>query len=127
MALAGALFYLGGYMGWEGMTHRGPGVWTYGGGPEYDGRGPDTDEFEAVVSEHQYKRNSYAAAVMFLLFGGAILWGVSEPWKERNELEKSWEQSMSNPREVQAIRHHPEILRDDFRRWIKENHPDLLI
>jgi len=73
MALGAVLLYFSGYSVWEGITHIGPSVWRYGG-EKYDGR-IEAEEFEAVIREHQYKRNSYAAAVMFFVFGGVTLLG----------------------------------------------------
>ncbi len=117
MALGIVLLFLGVYGAWDGVTHVGPGVWTFGG--------DDVDDHSEVVSEAQYKRECYRAAVMFFVFGGLILCGATENWKERNRLEKSWERTISNPENVQDIHKHPENYRDDFKKWIKENHPEL--
>jgi len=46
---------------------------------------------------------------------------------ETNELEKSWEQAISNPQNVEEFWQHPDSYRDDFKQWIKENHPNLLL
>ena len=114
-ALAIALLYGGGDSVWEGVTHHGSGVWTFDG---------DEPEF---VSEHQYKRECYCNAVMFFLFAGGLLWGVIGTWKERDELENSWERTISNPENQQDVQKHPELYRDDFKKWINENHPHLKI
>jgi hypothetical protein len=47
--------------------------------------------------------------------------------KEKNELEKSWVRIILNPNNVQEIRRHPEYYRDDFKQWIREIQPDLLL
>jgi hypothetical protein len=62
---------------------------------------------------------------MFFSVGGVILWEVVKKWKERDELEKSWKRMISNPDNIQDINKHPENYRDDFKQWIKENHPHL--
>jgi len=64
---------------------------------------------------------------MLLLFGVVTLCGAIGAWKKRDELEESWERRISNPHNVQKIQQHSELYRDDFRRWIKENHPNLLL
>jgi hypothetical protein len=125
MALGALFLYLGGHLMWEGITHVGAGAWKYGGDEGW--RGSGTEEYWAVIPEHQYKRECYAAAGGLFLFGGVILWGIIAKWKERNELEKSWEQSVSNPVNGQEILRHPEYWPEDFRQWIKENHPNLLV
>jgi hypothetical protein len=79
------------------------------------------------ITEAQYKRECYVTAGLFFWGGGVLLWELITKWKERNELEKSWERTISNPENVQMIRHHPELYRDDFKQWIKENHPNLLL
>jgi hypothetical protein len=127
MLAAAVLFYFGGHFAWDGITHHGSGVWQFGGDePGTDGQ-IGTDEFSEVIPETQYKRECYAAAVMFFVFGGGILWEVIKKWKERNELEKSWERTVSNPESLQEVHKHPELYRDDFKKWINENHPNLKI
>jgi hypothetical protein len=125
MALAAVLLYMGGYGVWLGITHVGPGVWEFGGDEPGTGGGLGVDEYQAVIPSNQYKRECYASAAMFFFFGGVILWQVVKKWKERNELEKSWEQMLSNPDNIQEIHKHPENYRNDFKQWIRENHPHL--
>jgi hypothetical protein len=125
IALGAVLLYGSGVMLWGGITHVGPGVWRYGG-EKYDGR-TGAEEYEAVIPEHQYKRNCYAAGASLFLIGGLFLYEGIKRWKERNELEKSWERAISNANNVQAIRQHPELYQDDFRQWIQESHPSVLL
>ena len=80
-----------------------------------------------MIPEHQYKRECYGLAGMFFLFGGGLLWEVTRAWKERSELEETWKRMISNPENLKDIHKHPEIYRDDFKQWIKENHPHLSI
>ena len=121
MAAAAALFYFGGHFAWDGITHHGSGVWEFGG---YDS---GADEYQAVIPEAEYKRHCYVGAVMFFVFAGIFMVGGIEKWRERNELEKSWERAISNPENLQEIHKHPELYRDDFKMWINENHPNLKI
>lgn len=118
-ALAALMLYASWTFLWDGMTHVGPGLGRYGG--------DTTPEYLAQISEHEYKRECYAHAVGLLLVSGVIFCGVVGYWKERNKLEDSWEQTIANPSEVQAIRQHAEYWNDDFRRCVKETHPGLLL
>jgi hypothetical protein len=126
-ALAIALLCGGGDSVWEGLTHHGSGVWTFGGDEPGTGGNVGTDEHSEIVSEHQYKRECYRNAVVFFLFAGGLLWGVIGTWKERDELENSWERAISHPESLQDIHKHPEFYRKDFKKWINENHPHLKI
>jgi hypothetical protein len=125
IALAAALLCMGGSLLWAGKTHVGSGLWPYGGDSPGDYGGSEP-EVTVEVSEQQYKRNCYVGGGMLSLFGSVILFGVIRAWKERNSLETSWERTISNPQNVQEILQHSELYRDDFRRWIKENHPNLI-
>ena len=125
MALAAVLLHLGGYGVLKGITHHGNGVWEFGGDEPGTGGSLGTDEYRDVVSEDQYKRECYVTAALFLFFGGIVLWDGIKKWKERDELEKSWERMISNYDNVQEIHKHPENYRGDFKQWIKENHPHL--
>jgi hypothetical protein len=53
------------------------------------------------------------------------LWNVIKKWKERDELEKSWKRMISNTDNIEDIHKHPENYRDEFKQWVKENHPHL--
>ena len=90
MAVAAALFFMGGWGLWESET-------------------------------------PIAGALFWFGFGGWVFWLGVKKWKERNELEKSWEQIISNPYSIQEIRRHPEYYRDDFKQWIEEHHPNLIL
>jgi hypothetical protein len=125
MALAAVLLYLGGYGVLKGITHHGNGVWEFGGDEPGTGGSLGTDEYQDVISEGQYKRECYVTAALFLFFGGIVLWDGIKKWKERDELEKSWKQIISNPDSVLELHKHPETYRDDFKQWIKDNHPQL--
>jgi hypothetical protein len=119
--------------------HKGPGFVDYGGGGygEYGGLvGDDFDSAPDVekVSESEYKREKYSMHVMLLGFGvffwfgiAAYAKGINKLEKEKNELEKSWVRMILNPNNVQEIRRHPENYRDDFKQWIMEIQPDLLL
>ena len=126
IVLALVLLSMGGDLLWAGKTHVGSGLWRYGGDSPGDYGGSEP-EVTMKVSEEQYKRNCYVGGGMLSLFGGVILWGVIRAWKERNHLEKSWERTISNPQNIQDISQHLDLYRDDFRQWVKENHPNLLL
>lgn len=121
MALAVVLLYWGGHFIDKGVTHKGPGWWNFSDYSD-DGSGETGDKW---LAENQYKRLCYRVGGMSLVFSGMIFWSVIAEWKKKNELETSWERMVSNPLNVQDIRLHPERYRDDFRQWIKENHPNL--
>ena len=125
MLAAAFLFYFGGHFAWEGIAHHGNGVWEFGGDEPGTGGQLGTNEHQDVIPEGQYKRECYVTAALFFFFGGIVLWDVIKKWKERNELEKSWKRMISNPDNIQDIHKHPENYRDDFKQWIKENHPHL--
>jgi hypothetical protein len=71
----------------------------------------------------------------FLILFGVFFWFLVAAYakeqnkleKEKNELEKSWVRIILNPNNVQEIRRHPEYYRDDFKQWIREIQPDLLL
>jgi hypothetical protein len=71
----------------------------------------------------------------FLILVGVGIWffvadyakGINKLEKEKNELEKSWVRIILNPNNVQDIQRHPEAYRDDFKQWIEEIQPDLLL
>jgi hypothetical protein len=132
MALGIVLLFLGVYGAWSGATHVGPGVWTFGGDEPGTGGALGTDEHQEVIQQDEYRRQYYACAVMFFALGGVLLYGSRKDWKardklekEQNELAKAWELTISNPENVQKMQQHPELYRDDFKQWIKENHPEL--
>lgn len=125
MALGIVLLFLGVYGVWDGATHVGPGVWAFGGDEPGTGGALGTDEHQDRILEDQYKRECYVTAVLFLFFGGIVLRDVIKKWKERDGLEKSWNQIISNPDSVLELHKHPDNYRDDFKQWIKDNHPQL--
>lgn len=127
MALGAVLLYMGGHSLWDGTAHVGSGVWVFGGDEPGTGGAAGTDEYQDVIPENEYKRQCYVYAAMFFLFGGFLLWGVIKWWKERNDLEKTWGRMILDPNCVQDIRRHPEAYRDDFKQWIKEIQPDLIL
>jgi hypothetical protein len=119
--------------------HKGSGFVDYGSGGygEYGGlAGDDSDSEPDVekVSESEYKQHEYTMNGMLLGFG-VLFWflvadyakGLNKLEKEKSELEKSWVRIILNPDNVQDIRRHPETYRDDFKQWIKEIQPDLLL
>lgn len=122
MLAAAVSFFLGGHFAWRGITHRGTGYWTFGGEAPYGGIG--TEEHTDKISEQQYKRQCYGSAAIFLVLAGGTLWEVVKKWNERNGLERSWEQTISHSEALQDIRKHPESYRDDFKQWLRENHPE---
>ena len=123
--LAAVFLWFGVQSIWDAKTHVGPGVWTYGSvGSDYR---PDTDITEEVISEKQYKRNCYVRGGFFIFVGVIISRGMIEAWKKRNKLEKSWEEAISDPVNLQAIKKHPQFQDRDFLEWVGENHPDLRI
>lgn len=71
----------------------------------------------------------------FLILVGMGIWffvadyakGINKLEKEKNELEKSWVRIILNPDNVQEIRRHPQYYREDFKQWIMEIQPDLLL
>jgi hypothetical protein len=126
IALSVLFLFLGGDLLWCGKTQVGPG-WTLYGGFGDESRGDiGADIRRGLISESEYKRQSYCEGGGLLLFGVVSLCGAIGAWKKRNELEKAWEQTIGNPQNVQDILQHSELYRDDFRRWIKQNHPNLL-
>jgi hypothetical protein len=131
MLAAAALSFVGGSYAWRGITHHGPGFWTFGGDAPESSGSSGTEEHTEETPENEYKRQCYGGAGIFLLFAGMILWEVVKKWRERDELEKSWEQTISvwmkHPDGLQSMQERPELYRDDFKQWIKENHPEFHI
>jgi hypothetical protein len=127
MLLGTYLIWMGCCCGWKGYTHHAEGKWWFGGDEPGTGGAISTQEFQEMVSESEYKRQSYLASVILFFIGGWILWHSVSEWRERNNLEESWTLMISDPFNVQHINQHPETYRDDFRRWIKENHPHLTL
>jgi hypothetical protein len=76
---------------------------------------------------------SDSAFFTMLMFVGIWVWVAKwaneerELEKAKNELEKEWVRIILNPNNVQEIRLHPENYRDDFKEWIKEIKPELLL
>jgi hypothetical protein len=126
IALAAIFLFLGGGLLWLGKTHVGPGWTLFGGFGDESSGDTGADLRRGRISESEYKRQSYFEGGILFLFGVATLCGAIGVWKKRNELERSWERTISNPQNVQEILQHSELYRNDFRRWIKENHPNLL-
>jgi hypothetical protein len=119
--------------------HKGPGFVDYGseGYGKYGGLAGDDFDYEPdveKVSESEYKRYEYSMNGVLLGFG-VFFWFLVAAYakeingleKEKNELEKSWVRMILNPNSVQEIRRHPEHYRDDFKQWIREIQPDLLL
>ncbi|HEX7570811.1 MAG TPA: hypothetical protein VF492_09925 [Verrucomicrobiae bacterium] len=86
-----------------------------------------TDEFRDVIPEDQYKRERYVSATMFFLLGGITLRHVIGKWRDLNDLEETWKKIISDPERLQDIHRHPASYRDDFKKWIAVNHPNLLL
>jgi hypothetical protein len=119
--------------------HKGPGFADYGaeGFGKYGGLAGGDSNYESAVekaSESEYKRHEYSMngtllgfGVMFWLWAASYAKGINKLEKEKKELEKSWVRTLLNPNSVQDIRLHPENYRDDFRQWIREIQPDLLL
>jgi hypothetical protein len=111
--------------------HKGPGFVDYGSGGYGEGDDSDSEPDVEKVSESEYKRHEYGVNGMLLGFGLMFWFFVADYAnkleKEKNEREKSWVRTILNPKNVQDIRRHPENYRDDFKRWIKEIQPGLLL
>jgi hypothetical protein len=119
------VIWMGCCCGWRGFTHHGNGTWTFGGSaPEASGA-PDTDEYKDVLSESEYKRQSYLTAGIFFFFGGWMLRHSIGKWRERTKLEKAWQKTITH--NLDDIHRNPAMYRDDFKQWIKETHPHLSI
>lgn len=123
----------------ETSHHKGPGFVDYGGAGfgEYGGLVDDDSNSEPdveKVSESEYKRNEYSTNGT-LLGLGVICWfwvasyakNISKLEKEKRELERSWVRTIVDTNNVQDIRRHPENYRDDFKQWMREIQPDLLL
>jgi len=123
MAVLAVLLSIGGNSVWNGITHVGPGVRTFGGAEAGTVGQLGTGEQQDVIPGSQYKRECYATSALSFFLGGIVLWNIIKQWKERDELEKSWKRMVSNPDNIEDIHKHPENYRDDFKQWIKENHP----
>ena len=117
------LFLIGVHFLWAAMTHRGPGVWTFGGDEPGTDSSAGTEEFQEVIPQDEYRRYCYVSAAMFFLFGGVALSATIAGWKKRNELEEAWRRKISHPEGLQDIHKKPELYRDDFKQWLNENHP----
>lgn len=120
-ALAILLAYGGASLVWQGATNSGGGWWHFYGYEDY--RGVSGDEHWGKLPEKQYKRQCYMGGGVLLLFSGIIFRSVIAEWRKRNDLEESWQRSILDPEKLLAIQQNPEIYREDFRQWIKENHP----
>jgi hypothetical protein len=116
--------------------HKGPGYVDYGSGVDGDYGGSDNSGEPDVekVSESEYKQQEYSMNGVLLGFGLLSWFWVakwaneeSEQAKAKIAQEKSWTRMILNPDNVQEIRRHPENYRDDFKEWIKEIKPDLLL
>jgi hypothetical protein len=129
------LIYGGGICVWDGMTHVGRGAVLIGGDlPESQGGGDSgIPEQWDQVSQSEYRRDSLDKGVMLILFGAGAVWTLIHLWrekdkaeKEKDALEKHWEEFISNPQNLVDIHKHPEFYRDDFRKWVSENYPSRL-
>jgi hypothetical protein len=118
--VAAACLFGGTLFLWEGITHVGPGVVWFGGGE-------DTDIFQESVPETYYREDHYEMGGAYLLVAGGILWYVIRAWRRRRGNEESWKRILSDPAYVQKIRQDSKYYPDDFKQWIEENHPDLLL
>jgi hypothetical protein len=125
MAISAVLVSIGGNSVWNGITYVGPGVWTFGGDEAGMVGQLGTGEHQDVIPGSQYKRECHATAALSFFLGGIVLWNVIKKWKERDELEKSWKRMISNTDNIEDIHKHPENYRDEFKQWVKENHPHL--
>ncbi|HEY1718231.1 MAG TPA: hypothetical protein VGH42_08050 [Verrucomicrobiae bacterium] len=119
------VIWMGCRCGWDGYTHHGKGTWTFGGDESGTGGALGSDEYQDTIPEDQYKRESYINAVTFFIIGGLMLQHAIVKWRERNELEKSWKRMLENTKAMDELHQKPELYRDDFKQWIKENHPHL--
>jgi hypothetical protein len=121
-ALATLLLWAGGNLIWDGIMHVGPGVWEFGSIESDMHEGADFRS--ELIPEKKYKRECYCSGSGLILFGVMISWEVIRAWNKRNELEKSWEQAIVSPTNLQVIKKYPELFQDDFIEWINKNHPD---
>jgi hypothetical protein len=103
--------------------HKGPGFVAYSG--DEQGNGDEMGEDE--VPESEYKQHEYTMGVIMLVLGVWVWVAIAKWARTKNELEKSWVRMILNPNNVQEIQRHPEQYREDFRQWIKEHHPHLLL
>ncbi len=67
-------------------NHRGTGIVRYGGGGDQEGLHPDAPEFDAEVSESQYKREKFVENGIMLGIALLAWWGVAKT--ARNETVK---------------------------------------
>ncbi len=105
------------------LTHHGPGMLPVGG-PSPEGSGaPDTDETREQFPESEYRRQCRIDAVFFLLLGGWTMAEFVSAWRKRNAIEAHWTKIISY--NLPDVHKHPDAYRDDFKQWIKDNHPHL--
>jgi len=123
---SGFLFYFGSHFLWQAITHKGSGVWTFGGDEPGTGGQLGSDEYQAVISGGEYKRQCEVNACMFFVIGGLIVAEAIRRWKDRTDCELTWQRMITHPKNIQDMKENPDIFRDDFKQWVKENHPELL-
>ena len=67
---------------WKAVSHHGDGIWTFGGDKPGTDYAISTDEFNAVISETQYKRRCWTEAFIFFAAGLGISIGIIREWKK---------------------------------------------
>ncbi|PWU20821.1 MAG: hypothetical protein C5B50_03070 [Verrucomicrobia bacterium] len=135
--VAGAVaIYVGGDFVWRGMTHRGPGIVTYGGDEPGTGGATSSPEFDAEVPEAEYRRKQYEYAFVFFIFGAVFLVEALKGWKERNKEERIYSRQIDAIRKamlerripvaitLKELERWPGLWGDDFVRWARKVNSD---
>lgn len=79
------------------------------------------------VTEDERKKNMYFLAFFCAVGCFMIMRHVIGSWKERNDQEAHWLKAISDPEGLKHIHQNPALYRDDFKKWVDENHPHLKI
>jgi hypothetical protein len=101
---------------WHGITHKGNGVISTGGG--------DADYGSMIVDESAYKSDCYWRACLFLLLGVGLTAEVIINWRKRNDLEKSWANFLFHAENRADIEKNPQLYRDELLEHIKQTTPE---
>lgn len=114
------LVYIGMHFLGEALFHKGAGVWHFGGDEPGTNGMISTDEFSAVISQSQYRRECLVNAIISLILGIPLMVESIKRWRKKDDLERSWANFLFYPDNRQDVEKRPHLFTDEFLEHVKE-------
>lgn len=102
---------------YRGLLHHGRGLIQVGGCDYADNC---MDERLELVSQDEFRSNSYEGSIVLALMAFVFLNGSIRAWLHRDEMERIWKRISADQSRVEDLKANPEHYREDLREWLRK-------